>query len=464
MSESWDEDLIRTDKGAIVACVANVATILGRHPDCAGVLAYDEFRGVKVKRHPAPWAPRVGAWEDVDVARVRAWLQPAIGVNASTEIITQAVAIVCADNAFDPLRDELRGFTWDGVARLPTWLCTYFGAEDTAYVRTIAKRFAISAIARALNPGCKVDTLPIAEGAQGAKKSSGFRAFFGDPYFSDTPIDFHGKDAMSALDGVWGQEIAELDSFSRAESSTIKAYTAKQDDQYRPAYGREKVRRPRRTVFVGTTNEGAYLRDFTGGRRFWPFKASRVDVDAIIRDRAQLLAEAVACFDGREQWWIDESEAIAVQAREQQDQRRQADAWEQPISAWLVEKSVKREWTTVYNVLTGAIGMDANQIGRAHEMRAAEILVSLGWTKGARQRDKGTRIYPYMPPEVGTLVGTEVGTLAAHESGRGVVVSLPSQPNLYRETVGRRSGAQGGFENAPPGRDRSGHGTSGAAE
>lgn len=449
---AWSATLLRTDKGTTVSCVANVATILARHPDCAGVLGYDEFRGVKVKRRTAPWAARVGDWQDVDVARVRAWLQPAVGVNASTEIIMQAVAIVCADNAFDPLRDELRGFGWDGVSRLPTWLCTYFGAEDTPYVRTIGKRFVVSAVARALRPGCKVDTMPIAEGGQGRFKSSGFRALAGPGYFSDTPIDFRSKDAMSALDGVWLQEIAELESFSRTEASTIKAYTSKQDDQYRPAYGREKIIRLRRTVFVGTTNESAYLRDFTGGRRFWPFACGRVDTEAITRDRGQLLAEAVACFDAGERWWLDEDEMVARLARVEQEQRRQQDPWEQPIADWLQSR---RTSVTTYEILTLALQLTPAAVTRAHEMRAAEILGLLGWAKGKRQRREGSRIYPYFPPGLGQ-VGPEVGTASTLENEGDSPLSLLSQPLSIggaREIGGRAH--QGPFEILPrdgPGR------------
>jgi predicted P-loop ATPase len=62
----------------------------------------------------------------------------------------------------------------------------------------------------------------------------------------------------------------------------------------RPAYGWHRVDRPRRCIFIATTNAKSYLKSQTGNRRFWPVKVGRIDLDKLRADRDQLWAEAVA--------------------------------------------------------------------------------------------------------------------------------------------------------------------------
>ena len=135
--------------------------------------------------------------------------------------------------------------------------------------------------------------------------------------------------------GVWVIEIAELDTMSRAGTGTIKQFMSRQSDRFRPPYAKRVVDLPRQCIFAGTVNpEGGFLKDATGGRRFWPAACGVIDLDGLIRDRDQLWAEAVVRFNQNENWWL-KSEGLNALAAQQQDDRYVSDAWEEPVVNYL---------------------------------------------------------------------------------------------------------------------------------
>lgn len=385
---------------------ANATTILTHDPAWAGVLAFDEFRGSVVARRSPPWvdvdAPasvEPGEWTDTDTARLANWLARRYALDLATTLLEQAIGVAADRAHVHPVRDWLRGLRWDGTARLDGLFVEYFGAPDTPYSRGVGARFAIGAVARVMRPGCKVDCVPVLEGAQGIGKSTAVRILAGDAWFFDTPIVMGDKDGYQALRGKWIGELGELHSLGRSDLNRAKNFLSATSDTYRASFGRRTHDYPRQIVFVGTTNAVEYLRDETGNRRFWPVRCSRVDLEALRRDRAQLWAEARVRFERGEAWHVDTAELAALCAAEQEE-RFEADAWEGPIGDYVTHAGHPERRTagvTLGDVLETAIGVKADRWDKPAQMRATAVLRRLGWERSNPRRGGGKRERVWLP-------------------------------------------------------------------
>jgi hypothetical protein len=74
---------------------------------------------------------------------------------------------------------------------------------------------------------------------------------------------------MDQLQGNWVIELSEMQAATRAENEELKAFISRQNDKYRPPYGRRVEDHLRQCIFAATTNDRIFLKDRTGGRRFW---------------------------------------------------------------------------------------------------------------------------------------------------------------------------------------------------
>jgi putative DNA primase/helicase len=250
-----------------------------------------------------------------------------------------------------------------------------------------------------------VDTIPILEGLQSARKSTIVEVLAGD-WFADTPIPLGEKDAYQVLRGVWIYELAELAAFKGRDATRIKSFASGRTDHYRPSYEPRARSVPRQCIFVGTTNEAHYLVDPTGARRFWPVKVTRIDFEAARRDRDQLWAEARVRIEQGEPWWP--TRELEVQGAGEQEDRFEGDPWEAPLARWLAypvriridvqdrrheEPLDPTEGFTMAEILSLGVGLPVERQGKAEQARATAILRRLGWERETNPRHvNGVRV------------------------------------------------------------------------
>ena len=239
-------------------------------------------------------------------------------------------------------------------------------------------------------PGCQADHVLILEGPQGKGKSTALR-ILGEPFYSDDIAELGTKDASLGTAGVWIVELPELDAMTRAEVSKIKSFVSRRTDRFRPPYGRRLIEAHRQCVFAGSVNHGEYLKDETGGRRFWPVQCGSINLDTLRRDKDQLWAEAVDRYRKGERWWLDTQELINA-ATAEQEARYQPDPWEGVIGDWIDGRS---EVTTA-DVLREALYKQTGQWTRADEIRVGMILRCLNW-EPVRRPSAGSRRRVYKP-------------------------------------------------------------------
>ena len=377
--EDWLDRCIKGDgkSGKPLPILANA--LIGLQAEFFNSFAYDEMlcapllmealEGDQLGFIPRPCT-------DNDITILQKFFQHAGLKRLGKDVTHQAVDCFAYEHRFHPVHAWLEKLQWDGTPRIDCLFPAYFGAGDDKYAQAIGAMFLIGMVARIFEPGCKADHLPVIEGPQGALKSTACGILAGEWFSDHLPEVSAGKDVSQHLRGKWLIEVAEMHAMSRADATILKSFISRTTERYRPSYGRKEVIEPRQCVFIGTTNKDSYLRDETGGRRFWPVRAGTIDVEKLERDREQLFAEAVLCYRKGRPWWPDkdfEREHIMPE----QATRYEADAWEEDIATYLATASK----VTVSQLAREALGIERPKIGTADQRRIAAALEQLGWKR-----------------------------------------------------------------------------------
>jgi putative DNA primase/helicase len=393
-----DEEDAELDSAPVIPNLSNACRILQTDPLFKDRFYFDEFLNrIMTGDPPRPWTDADDVHLTVEIQREKRIPKMAL------ETVSKAVIGVAFTNVKNCVKDWLESLTWDNQPRLEHFFEDDFGAPGNLYTRAVSKNFWIAIVARIYRPGCKADCMVILEGSQGIRKSTALGVIGGD-YFAETQEPVSSKDFFQNLQGKLLIEIAELDSFDKADVTRVKAIVSRQVDTYRESYGRHSKDHPRRCIFVGTTNKDDWNRDSTGARRFWPITCTDIDVDSICSNREQLFAEAVYRFKAGETWW----NTPAVETEAEQSRRYSEDVWIHDIETYI--GALPR--VTVREILVDCLKFDLAKISKPDQNRVIECLRRLRWRKSDKKvrTDKGVSHVWLPPSETATMATIDGNT------------------------------------------------------
>lgn len=322
---AWREHLILQEKkGTPVECIPNILLLLQHLPEFAG-LWWDTFR--QAPMHDEHLIDDTGL---LTLARQ-------LGALVSMPInrlgnFRQCVSAICHEHERDSLQEYMSTLApWDGEPRVSMFFATYAGVTHTDYTSWASLTLWCQLAARITTPGCQARFVHVLEGAENSGKSE-LVAAIGTPWHGTLSRGMDNKEAQMAIQGTLLMELPELSSLSRTEEDQIKAFVTMRTDSFVPKYANSPVHLPRRTLFMGTTNDTDYLKGLSGNTRFIPLKTGLIWPDKCARDRDQLLQEAMTLLDTA--WWEETWDTTGtIQA--EREARRAVNVYEDALREWL---------------------------------------------------------------------------------------------------------------------------------
>ena len=348
---NWQDGLDIDKHGKVKDTLGNLALILRNDPRLKDISYNIHRSGIDIRRDAEgkttlPWTQLKPGWNESDLGAIQIYLERVYGLYTPSKLKGILLAIA-AERSYHPIRDYFDALpAWDGVPRVETLFIDYLGSPDTAYIRAIARKMMVAAVARIYEPGIKFDSVVVLNGPQGMGKSS-FFAKLGGKWFSDslTISDMKDKAAPEKLQGYWILELGELAGLKKMDVETVKAFITRQDDKFRHSYGYSVEDHPRQCIIVGSTNNGdGFLRDVTGNRRFWPVTCTTNsphrpwEVESVV---PQLWAEAYMLYRAGEKLFLSPEEE--KQASMEQTAALESDVREGMIAEYL-DKLLPEDW------------------------------------------------------------------------------------------------------------------------
>lgn len=302
-----------------------------------GTIRWDEFTGTEVIEISGQ---RIRL--DAGLTSLAVHCELAGLANVSLSTLRRVANAIAKANRFDSMKDWLSELPpWDGTKRVERFLPDYLSTPDQPYELAVGRYWWTAMVARILDPGHKVDMVPVLVGNQGVGKTKLLEVIppglehHGTVCLTERPAELALKVlgkiliAWEELRGVGG----------RRDADEVKTFIT---NRYVETRSKSKIgmdQHLRRFIIVGTSNRRDFLRDPSGHRRYLPFDVDYIAVGKVKADKEQLWAEALHMVLSRQrngQPLVDYQQAEGLAVAEHQkylDQGRWVD--DEKLTAWL---------------------------------------------------------------------------------------------------------------------------------
>ena len=290
-------------------------------------------------------------------------------------------------NKYNPVKDYLNAVhaKYPVASGYIDQLCDTLESEmNPEFKNLLVKTWLISCVASAYSDrGFSSHGVLVLQGLQGIGKTSWFKGIVTNTteWFRDgKDLDARNNDSKLSTIIYWIVELGEITSTVKKDFEQLKAFLTQDSDEMRRAYARKTSHYPRRTVFCGSVNQGAYLQDDTGNRRFWTIPINGCNFEHGI-DLEKLWAETVKLYKNGEKTYLDKNDQLLLSGYNRKHEVQDFTEtllvsgfrWETKERYWLKSENVFRE-------LGCPIGITLTKISRSLNKMGIETKISKGYT------------------------------------------------------------------------------------